>query len=64
MALSNTFIPLLSRIAGCEGFVNALKLLPGLRNAALTYSGKVVHRGLAETHGKRYVDINIYLTLS
>lgn len=64
MALSNTFITLLSRIAGCEGFVNALKLLPGLRNAALTYSGKVVHRGLAETHGMRYVDINIYLTLS
>lgn len=64
MALSNTFITLLTRIASCDGFVNALKLLPGLRNATLTYSGKVVHRGLAEAHGARYVDINIYLTLS
>lgn len=64
MALSNTFITLLTQIYGCEGLVNAMKLLPGLRDAALTYNGKAVHRGLAEAHGLRYVDINIYLTLS
>lgn len=64
MALSNTFITLLTQIAGCEGLTNALKLLPGLRDATLTYTGKTVHRELAEKHGERYVDINIFITLS
>lgn len=64
MAISNTFITLISQISACEGFANALKILHGLRNATLTYTGKTVNRQLAETHGERYVDINIFTTLS
>lgn len=64
MALSNSFITLLTQIACCEGMANALKLLPGLRDATLTYVGKTVHRDIAEKHGERYVDINIFITLS
>lgn len=64
MALTNTFITLLGQISACEGTVNALKLLPGLRDATVTFMGKTVHRIVAETIGERYVDINLYLTLS
>lgn len=64
MAISDAFITMMHSIATCEGFTNALKLLPGLQRAALTFSGKVVNREVAETISQRHVDINIYLTLS
>ncbi len=64
MALSSTFITLLGQITACEGIANALKILPGLRSATVTFMGKTVHRTVAEITSERYVDINIYLTLS
>ncbi|MEF2643773.1 MAG: hypothetical protein U0M50_06895, partial [Paramuribaculum sp.] len=64
MALSNTFITMLSGIVDCEGVTNALKLLPGLQCAALTFLGKPVNSDVARIAGQRHVDISIYLTLS
>lgn len=64
MALSNTFITMLAGIVDCEGVTNALKLLPGLQCAALTFLGKAVNSDVARIVGQRHVDINIYLTLS
>ena len=64
MALSNTFITMLRDLVDCEGVTNALKLLPGLQCAALTFLGKPVSAELARKVGMRHVDVNIYLTLS
>lgn len=64
MALSNALLTMLSQVVDCEGVTNALKLLPGLQCAALTFMGKPVHPEIARIAGLRHVDINIYLTLS
>lgn len=64
MALSNTFATMLSSLVDCEGVTNALKLLPGLQCATLTFLGKPVNPTVARLIGARNVDINIYLTLS
>lgn len=64
MALSNTFITMLGTVIDCEGVTNALKLLPGLQCAALTFLGKPVNATIARLVGQRHVDVNIYLTLS
>lgn len=64
MALSNTFLTMLSDIVTCEGVTNALKLLPGMQKAAYTFLGKAVNPRIAAIAGVRHVDINIYLTLS
>lgn len=64
MALSNTFNTMLSSITDCDGLTNALKLLPGLQCAALTFFGKPVNPDIARIAGMRHVDLNIYLTLS
>ncbi len=64
MALSNTFITMLGHLSTCEGMTNALKILPGLQCATLTFMGKPVNPLVAEMVGTRHVDINIYLTLS
>ena len=64
MALSNTFITMLRDLVDCEGVTNALKLLPGLQCAALTFLGKPVSAEVARKVGMRHVDVNIYLTLS
>lgn len=64
MALSNTFFTMLSGIVDCDGVTNALKLLPGLQCAVLTFLGKAVNSSIARIVRQRHVDINIYLTLS
>lgn len=64
MALSNTFITFFNDITGCEGLLNALKLLPGMQKAAYTFMGKAVNPAIAAIAGTRSGDINIYLTLS
>lgn len=64
MALSNTFITLMSQLVDCEGMTNALKLLPGLQCAAYTFLGKSVNRAIAAIVRERHFDISIYLTLS
>lgn len=64
MALSNTFATMLASLVDCDGVTNALKILPGLQCAALTFLGKPVNTRVAKTAGVRHVDINIYLTLS
>lgn len=64
MALSNTFLTMLSDIAECEGVTNSLKMLPGLQKAAYTFLGRPVNRSIASIAGVRHVDIHIYLTLS
>lgn len=64
MALSNSLLTMLSRMIDCEGVTNALKLLPGMQCAALTFMGKPVNPEMARIAGVRHVDINIYLTLS
>ncbi len=64
MALSNTFLTLMSSIVTCEGVNNALKLLPGMQKATLTFFGRIVNPKTAKATGMRNVDISIYLTLS
>lgn len=64
MALSNTFLTLMSSIVSCEGVSNALKLLPGMQKATMTFFGKIVSPRIAAAVGMRSVDISIYLTLS
>lgn len=64
MGLSDALLCMFSEIYTCEGLTNALKLMPGLQCAALTFLGKPVHPQIAELAGMRQVDINIYLTLS
>lgn len=64
MGLSDALLCMFSEIHSCEGLTNALKLMPGLQCAALTFLGKPVHPHMAELAGVRQVDINIYLTLS
>lgn len=64
MALSNTFMTLMTSIVGCEGVSNALKLLPGIQKATFTFLGRIVNQEIAKSVGMRSVDISIYLTLS
>lgn len=64
MALSNTFLTLMQSIITCEGVGNALKLLPGMQKATVTFFGKIVNPRIAQELGIRSVDISIYLTLS
>ncbi len=64
MALSNTFLTLMSSIVSCEGVSNALKLLPGMQKATFTFFGRIVNPQIARAIGMRSVDISIYLTLS
>lgn len=64
MAMSNIFVNLFSDISDCGTTSSALKLLPELQVATLTYAGKVVNAPLAEAVGVRYSNISIYLALS
>lgn len=64
MALSDTFITLLNRIAGCEGSGATLPLTPGLQEATLTFMGKAVNERVARLAGVRYTDIRLLLSLS
>ena len=64
MALSDTFITLLGRIAGCEDYGALLPMTPGLQEATLTFMGKAVNAHVAELAGLRYTDIRLLLSLS
>lgn len=64
MALSNTLLTMLDDLIACDSPSNALKLIPGLRGAALTYLGKPVAPDVAKLAGVRHVDINILLQCS
>lgn len=64
MALSDTLLTLLADIITCDGASNALKLKPGLRDAAYTFLGKPVNERIARIVGVRAVDINIFLQFS
>lgn len=64
MALSNTLLTFMENIMTCEGAVNALKMLPGIQKATLTFFGKIVNPRIAAAMRTRSMDISIYLTLS
>lgn len=64
MALSNTFITLFDQMALCRTPVAALKLMPGLQQAALTFAGRAVNRLAAERAGVRPSNISFFLALS
>lgn len=64
MALSNTFVTMFRDLVESEAVTNALNLLPGLQCATLTFLGKIVNARLAESFGRRSVDLRIFLTLS
>lgn len=64
MALSNELLQTLDAMLDCEGMANALKLLPSLQRATLTFMGKPVNKQVAQLCGCRTFDINIALTLS
>lgn len=64
MALSNTLLTFMGDISACDGVMNALKMLPGIRKGAVTFMGKAVNAAVAGIAGVRSRDINIFLTLS
>ncbi len=64
MAISNTFMTLVTDIFACDGITNALKILPGLRQAVYAYLGRPVNRRIAQAMGLRHVDINLFLQFS
>ncbi|MDE5799725.1 MAG: hypothetical protein K2H74_01725 [Paramuribaculum sp.] len=64
MALSNSLLTMLTRLVDCDGMTNALRLLPGVRSAVVTFFGKPVNADVAKKAGVRQADINIFLTLS
>ncbi|MDE5744040.1 MAG: hypothetical protein K2H84_00090 [Paramuribaculum sp.] len=64
MALSNTLLTFMNDISASDGVLNALKMHPGIRKGAVTFMGKIVNAGVAETVGMRSRDIAIFLTLS
>lgn len=64
MALSNTLLGMFDDIIACDSAINALKLIPGLRQAAYTFLGKPVDRTVAAMVGARHVDINLLLQFS
>lgn len=65
MALSNSLVTMFDDIFSTGGGIeNAIKLMPGLQCAALTFSGRVVNARLASNLGLRHVDINLLLQFS
>lgn len=64
MALSNSLVPLLEKVAANRCFVDAIKLSKGLQQGVLMVAGKVVNREFAEDTDSRFMDLNIYLQLS
>lgn len=64
MALSNTFLTLFNDMVTYDGISNAIRLVPGLQRAALTFLGKAVNTQVARTARVRHVDISIFLTIS
>ncbi|MBO5297813.1 MAG: hypothetical protein J6B03_09525 [Candidatus Homeothermus sp.] len=61
MALSNTLMPLMRRIADCESATDTVRLIPEVRNAVMTFMGKTVNRRVAKLAGLRHIDINLLL---
>ncbi len=64
MALSDTFITLLGRLAGDDNLTGSLPLSQGLQDATLTFMGKAVNETVARLAGVRFTDIRILLSLS
>lgn len=64
MALSNTFMNMLSELLNLDGPANALKLNPGLRKGAYLFMGKPVNQRVARMLNMRQVDISIMLQFS
>lgn len=64
MALSNTFLTMISEVFSCDGMTNALMLNSGLQAAALTFMGKPVNPTVAAMLGMRHVDIKLILQFS
>ena len=64
MAMSNTFMTMLSELLSCDGAINALKLNPGLRKGAYIFMGKPVNQRVARMLNMRHVDISILLQFS
>ncbi len=64
MALSNTFLTMISDIFTCDGLTNALMLNSGLQRAALTFLGKPTHVKAGHALGLRPIDINLILQFS
>ncbi|MDE6079585.1 MAG: hypothetical protein K2G35_05940 [Duncaniella sp.] len=64
MALSNTLVKLLADITECDGVQNAIRLLPGIQCATLTFFGRAVNPHIAARAAVRCVDLSIFLSLS
>lgn len=64
MALSNTLLTMFDDLIACDSAINALKLIPGLREAAYLFYGKPVSAEAAHILGMRPVDINFLLQFS
>lgn len=64
MALSDTLLWLFRDATNSGGFLNAIKINRGWRNAVYTFMGKPVNNSVAEVAGMRPVDIALLLPFS
>lgn len=67
MAIGNAFVTLMDELLGLGDAVvarNALRFLPGLQSAVVTFMGKPIDRDVAEAVGQRNVDLSLFLSLS
>lgn len=64
MALSNTFLTLFTDMVSYDGISNALRFVPGLQCATITFFGRAVNATVARRAGVRHVDISLFLTIS
>ncbi|MDE5608229.1 MAG: hypothetical protein K2I64_04780 [Muribaculaceae bacterium] len=64
MALSDTLISMFDDLVVCEGLANAVKITPGVQQAALTFNGHAVNPTVARIAGCRPTDLALFLQLS
>jgi alanine dehydrogenase len=64
MALSDTFVTLLTKLASREPSETLIPLTAGMEDATLTYMGKVVNERVATLAGMRFTDIRLLMSLS
>lgn len=64
MALSDTLLSMFDDLVVCEGLANAVKITPGVQQAALTFNGHAVNPRIARIAGCRPTDLALFLQLS
>jgi len=64
MAVSNTFVMMLSQILTCDGVSNAIKLNTGIQRAVFTFSGHLTNAAIARRCSIKHIDISLLIQFS